>query len=80
MQHFGNFSELLPIIFRKMQKVLDNPLTNVYTLYVDSYKGISNMKFHIDLEGHAFINGLMIGMLIGVSLTAILVVLVKSMT
>ena len=38
------------------------------------------MKFNIDLEGHAFINGLMIGMLLGVSLTAILVVLVKSMT
>jgi hypothetical protein len=38
------------------------------------------MKFHIDLEGHAFINGLMVGMLLGVSLTAIIIVLIKSMT
>ena len=64
----------------KAKKGLDNPLTSMYTLYVDSYKELANMKFHIDLEGHAFINGLMIGMLMGVSLTAILVVLVKSMT
>ena len=63
-----------------MQKRLDNPLTTMYTLYVDSYKGISNMKFHIDLEGHAFINGLMVGMLLGISLTAIVTVLIKSMT
>ena len=63
-----------------MQKRLDNPLTTMYTLYVDSHKELANMKLHIDLEGHAFINGLMIGILLGISLTAIVTVLIKSMT
>ena len=38
------------------------------------------MKLHIDLEGHAFVNGLMVGVLLGVCLTAIAIVLIKSMT
>ena len=38
------------------------------------------MKFHIDLEGHAFINGLIVGIPLGVCITAFLVILVKSMT
>ena len=62
-----------------MQKTLDNPLTVWYKVYVDSHKELNSMKLHIDLEGHAFINGLMVGVLLGVSLTAIIIVLIKSM-
>ena len=36
------------------------------------------MKLHIDLEGHAFINGLLVGVLLGVCLTALIIVVGKS--
>ena len=47
--------------------MLDNPLTLVYTLYVDSDKGYSMRLLPvIDDEGRAFLTGIVVGMGLGV--------------
>jgi hypothetical protein len=57
--------------------VLDNPLTLVYTLYVDSDKGYSMRLLPvIDDEGRAFLTGMVVGMGLGVCVMLISVALI----
>ena len=56
--------------------MLDNPLTLVYTLYVDSDKGYSMRLLPvIDDEGRAFLTGMVVGMGLGVCVMLISVAL-----
>ena len=60
-----------------LAKVLDNPLTLVYTLYVDSDKGYSMRLLPvIDDEGRAFLTGMVVGMGLGVCVMLISVALI----
>ena len=57
--------------------MLDNPLTLVYTLYVDSDKGYSMRLLPvIDDEGRAFLTGMVVGMGLGVCVMLISVALI----
>ena len=57
--------------------MLDNPLTLVYTLYVDSDKGYSMRLLPvIDAEGRAFLTGMGVGMGLGVCVMLISVALI----
>ena len=57
--------------------MLDNPLTLVYTLYVDSDKGYSMRLLPvIDDEGRAFLPGMVVGMGLGVCVMLISVALI----
>ncbi len=57
--------------------MLDNPLTLVYTLYVDSDKGYSMRLLPvIDAEGRAFLTGMVVGMGLGVCVMLISVALI----
>ena len=68
-----NYLKLLNIF---LAKVLDNPLTLVYTLYVDSDKGYSMRLLPvIDAEGRAFLTGMVVGMGLGVCVMLISVAL-----
>ncbi len=57
--------------------MLDNPLTLVYTLYVDSDKGYSMRLLPvIDDEGRAFLTGMVVGLGLGVCVMLISVALI----
>ena len=57
--------------------MLDNPLTLVCTLYVDSDKGYSMRLLPvIDDEGRAFLTGMVVGMGLGVCVMLISVALI----
>ena len=57
--------------------MLDNPLTLVYTLYVDSDKGYSMRLLPvIDDESRAFLTGMVVGMGLGVCVMLISVSLI----
>ena len=57
--------------------MLDNSLTLVYTLYVDSDKGYSMRLLPvIDDEGRAFLTGMVVGMGLGVCVMLISVALI----